>query len=311
MDAIPVVALTDQDSPNEAVRRRFGLSLKSALCEFGFVRLEDHGIDRRLIHRVYDHFETFFARNESVKLACSGVAGGQRGFTPFGVEHARDHPHPDLKEFFHIGQIAPGAADYPGNLWPGDMSGMERDGVRLFRSLEACAIRILEALALAFGLPREVFAGLVVGGNSILRAVHYPPLPSGRDPASVRAAAHEDINLITLLCEATDAGLEIRPPGAGGWIPVEVQPGQIVVDSGDMLSRMTNDVVPATTHRVVTPPGSDARHRYSLPFFAHPRPECDLSVIRRFVTPERPARHAPITAGAYLAERLRDIGLVS
>lgn len=171
-------------------------------------------------------------------------------------------------------------------------------------------MRLLEAVAEGFALPHDVFASMLAGGNSILRALHYPPVCPGEDSGSLRAAAHEDINLITLLCEATGAGLEIRPPGrAGGWLAVETRPGQIVVDSGDMLSRLTNDVIPATTHRVVNPSETANVDRYSLPFFAHPRPECDLTVLPAFVTEGCPCRYAPITAGGYLAERLREIGL--
>lgn len=309
MDSVPVVALAAHASGDDAARKDFVRTLRAALCELGFVRVEAHGVDAVLVRRVYAGFERFFSQDESHKRACSGAAGGQRGFTPFGVEHAKDQPLPDLKEFFHVGPEPP-APDQPPNCWPEGLPGLRRDAVALFRALEACAMRLLEALAESFGLERDRFSRMLEGGNSILRALHYPPVPPDAPPGSVRAAPHEDINLVTLLCEATDSGLEIRPPGAGEWLPVEVLPGQIVVDSGDMLSRITNDVVPATTHRVVNPRGADSRHRYALPFFAHPRPDCDLSVLPVFVTPERPARYPPITAGAFLAERLREIGLV-
>ncbi len=325
MNSIPVVNLADDESPDARVRNRSANTLRDALCRLGFVRVEGHGLDPALIRRVYGHFERFFSMDDAAKRACSGVAGGQRGFTPFGVEHAKDCAFPDLKEFFHVGQPHPGAgaerASYPANVWPAEalLPGLEEDALALYRALERCAIRILQELAASFELARDVFSEGVVGGNSILRALHYPPLPpvppvSPRAAAghagSLRAAAHEDINLITLLCEATDAGLEIRPPGCADWIPVEVPPGQLVVDSGDMLSRMTNDLIPATTHRVVNPPDGSG-HRYSLPFFAHPRPGSDLSVLPHFVSDERPLRHPPITAGQFLGERLREIGLVS
>jgi len=144
-------------------------------------------------------------------------------------------------------------------------------------------------------------------GNSILRVIHYPPVEPESAPA-VRAAAHEDINLITLLCEATDSGLEILTRD-GEWMPVETGPGQIVVDAGDMLSRFTNETVPATTHRVVNPLENAARDRYSMPFFVHPYPACDLTIQERFVSADNPARYPPITAGAFLEQRLREIGL--
>ncbi len=311
MNAVPVVALSDASSPVAQERDRFGARLRESLCELGFVRVAEHGVAAQLIRRVYAHFERFFARADDEKRRCTAGADGQRGFTAFGVEHARDSGAPDLKEFFHVGRDAPGDPRFLANVWPEGQPGMREDALALYAALEGCAVRLLEPLAEALGLPRDALSSEVADGDSILRAVHYPPLPQGRDPASVRAAAHEDINLITLLCEATDAGLEIRPPGANDWIAVEVPPGQIVVDAGDMLARMTNDWIPATTHRVVTPEGSESRSRYALPFFLHPRRECDLSVRPEFVSRERPRRHPPITAGRFLDERLREIGLVS
>lgn len=310
MDSVPVVSLADHSSADDAARKDLLGTLRSAFCELGFVRVEAHGVDPQLVRRVYAGFERFFALDESRKRACGGAAGGQRGFTPFGVEHAKDQPLPDLKEFFHVGPEPPGPGQPP-NRWPAELPELRRDAVALFRALERCAVRLLAALEESFALPAGCLSGMVPGGNSILRALHYPPVPADGPPGSVRAAPHEDINLVTLLCEATDAGLEIRPPGARDWLPVEVPPGQILADSGDMLARITNEVVPATTHRVVNPPGAAERHRYALPFFAHPRPGCDLSVLPAFVGPERPARHPPITAGDFLAERLREIGLVS
>jgi len=310
MGAIPIVDLRDYRSGSDAAQTRFVETLRSGLSEFGFTVVEGHAIDPDLIRRVYSHFEAFFGKGEESKRECSGVAGGQRGFTAFGIEHAKDQSQPDLKEFFHVGQDDVAAPEIPANVWPRQLPGLRTDVLLLFRALEACSIQLLEILAEGFALPRETFASMVVGGNSVLRALHYPPVAEGEHPGALRAAAHEDINLITLLCEATETGLEIRPPGgASGWLPVPVAPGQIVVDSGDMLSRLTNDVIPATTHRVVNPVGPANIDRYSLPFFAHPRPECDLSVLPVFVSDERPCRHAPITAGGYLAERLREIGL--
>jgi isopenicillin N synthase-like dioxygenase len=321
VDDVPVLNLEDHRSPDSTRRRDFGRQLRASLCDLGFVRVKNHGIDPRLIRSVYAEARGFFAQQESQKLCCSGVVAGQRGYTPRGVEHARDCDHPDLKEFFHIGQeperLPDGAdcADYPPNVWPeprpGLRPGLRAGGVRLFRALEECAMELLEALADSFDLESDAFASMLVGGNSILRLLHYPPIPPGVASGPVRAAPHEDINLITLLCEATDAGLEIKPPGSDEWLRVQAPSGEIVVDSGDMLSRLTNGLIPATTHRVVSPPEVASRSRYSLPFFAHPRPECDLSVLPRFVAADRPCRYAPITAAGYLAERLREIGLVS
>lgn len=310
MGSIPVVDLQSYRSGGGAARERFVATLRSGLCEFGFIGVEGHDIDPGLIRRVYGHFERFFAQGSEEKRECSGIEGGQRGFTGFGIEHAKDTRRPDLKEFFHIGQEDPRLPGYPANVWPRGLPGLRADALLLFRSLEACAARLLEALAEGFDLPPDIFTSMLRGGNSILRGLHYPPVAAEAPPGALRAAAHEDINLITLLCEATEAGLEILPfGGQSDWLPVEAVPGRIIVDSGDMLSRLTNDVVPATTHRVVNPSGAANVDRYSLPFFAHPRPACDLTVLPAFVSDERPSRYAPITAGGYLAERLREIGL--
>jgi isopenicillin N synthase-like dioxygenase len=334
MQGIPTLDLSRYRRGKDGERAQFADALRDGLCEFGFVVVEGHAIEPGLVRSVYGKFEDFFSRSPDEKNGCAGVTGGQRGYTPFGVEHAKGHALPDLKEFFHVGQPLPGEhfADttapgglakeisaYPRNVWPEKAVELEVDSLRLYRALERCGVEILRALETSFGLVPDCLAGMLSGGNSILRALHYPPLDAELPKGSLRAAAHEDINLITLLCEASDSGLEIFLPRSGGWVPVEVAPGQIVVDSGDMVSRVTNDIVPATTHRVVNPPGpgdsSEADrpgggHRYSLPFFAHPRPSCDLSVMEPFVSASRPAAYAPITAGEYLAERLREIGLL-
>jgi isopenicillin N synthase-like dioxygenase len=312
MGSIPVVDLGDYRVGSSRARSGFLEAVCAGLREFGFIVVEGHSIDSELIRRVGCHFESFFRLPEERKRECSGVAGGQRGFTAFGVEHAKGISQPDLKEFFHVGQDDGAGPGYPANVWPAQLPELRADALLLFRALEACAKQLLEAVAEGLALPREAFASLLEAGNSVLRALHYPPVGQAEHAGGLRAAAHEDIDLLTLLCGASEPGLEIRAPdGRSGWLPVEVAPGQIVVDSGDMLSRLTNGVLPATTHRVVNPLGAANVARYSLPFFAHPRPECDLTVLPRFVSAERPCRHAPIDARSYLAERLREIGLCS
>jgi isopenicillin N synthase-like dioxygenase len=314
MIEVPVLPLSawGGDPPGrEPASADFARALRAGLESTGFVVLEDPGVDAPAIRSAYAALERFFALDAAEKARSGGVAGGQRGYTGYAVEHARDHPVPDLKEFFHVGQEEPArsAFAYPGNRWPAAVPELRPALLRLYRELERCAARVLEALAFAYGIPAGAFSELVAGGNSILRGLHYPPVPDDAPEGAVRAAPHEDINLVTLLCEATDAGLEIRTP-EGAWLPIETKPGQIVADSGDMLTQLTGGVIPATTHRVVNPRGAAARaSRYSLPFFAHPRPECDLTVLAPFATPERVAHHPPITAGAFLQRRLREIGL--
>lgn len=314
---IPKLDLRDAASGEAERGQTFDSALRDALVHFGFVRIEGHGIDPELISSVYADFAHFFSLEESEKRKSESAVGGQRGYTPFGVEHAKDQAAADLKAFFHVGrELAPDhplARVYPPNVWPEVPTTLRAHSLALYDALDRCAATLLASLERSCALPPGTLSRMLVDGNSILRALHYPPVPpvppSTAGAAGVRAAAHEDINLITLLCEATDAGLEIQGRD-GSWLPVPALPGEIVVDAGDMLSRVTNDVIPATTHRVVTPEGSEQRDRYSLPFFAHPAPDCDLSVLPQFVPAGEAPKHAPITAGAFLQERLREIGLL-
>ncbi len=334
--AVPTLDLSDYTSCDTSLRSRAVATLGGALVDVGFVIVEGHGIEARLIREVYAEWQRWFALDEAVKRRYAGVAGGARGLTPFGVEHARDSPTPDLKEFWHVGPEAPPAESLPQgvppNIWPRELPELRRPTIALFRELERVAAALLTALAEFFGLPRETFAAMIGGGNSVLRILHYPPVlpaaavesgtallavpaaepgdpaPAAAVPPALRAAPHEDINLITLLCEATDSGLELLRRD-GSWLPVAARPGQLVVDSGDMLCRLTNAVIPATTHRVVNPPASANRDRFSMPFFVHPRIACDLAVLDRFVSAERPRRFPPILAGELLDRRLREIGV--
>jgi isopenicillin N synthase-like dioxygenase len=308
---IPTVDLNDYTSGGAATRSRLIETLGEGLREFGFLNVEGHGIDSSLIRGTYDLWKRFFELPDGVKRQYAGVEGGARGYTPFGVEHAKDNPLPDLKEFWHVGQEPPEGHpfrnEYPANVWPKEIPEIKEPTLRLYSSLERVAENLLRALAEYFEMPRDSFSSMMDVGNSILRILHYPPVKPEYAPA-VRAAAHEDINLITLLCEATDSGLEILTR-EGEWMAVETGPGQIVVDAGDMLSRFTNEVIPATTHRVVNPAENAARDRYSMPFFVHPYSSCDLTIPERFTGPDAPAKYPPITAGQFLEQRLREIGL--
>jgi len=330
--AVPTFDLSDYTSCDTSLRSRGIATLGGALVDIGFVVVEGHQVDEGLVRDVYSLWQRFFALDEAAKRRYAGVEGGARGYTPFGVEHARDNATPDLKEFWHVGQELPSdhplAQEYPPNVWPRELPELRQPTLALYHELERVAELLLMAFAEHFALPDETFAAMMRGGNSVLRILHYPPVPqaSPATPAAygrpadaapgrsvdaapaLRAAPHEDINLVTLLCEATDSGLELLRRD-GSWLPVEARPGQIVVDAGDMLSRVTNEVVPATTHRVVNPPPSANRDRYSMPFFVHPYAACDLAVLERFVTAERPRRFPPVTAGELLSRRLTEIGL--
>jgi len=311
---VPRINLRDyrEGSPNE--RARFIETVGDGLKDIGFLNVTGHGLDPNVIDKAYDLFREFFDMDDSIKNQYDLVAGGARGYTPFGREHAKDTTIPDLKEFWHIGQELaadhPYKQQYPDNIWPKELPELKPTSVALYRAFEDCAATLLEAVALYFELPAQTFSSMIQDGNSVFRIIHYPPLAPNTPPGAVRAAAHEDINLITLLIESKGGGLEILTQD-GSWMPVGALAGDIIVDSGDMLSRVTNGVIPATTHRVVNPPQDKNESRYSMPFFVHPFSSCDLTVLDRFVTPERPPKWPPITAGEFLDQRLNEIGLKS
>ena len=308
------IDLAEARHPEVARQEHFRSDLLRGLTETGFVGLSGHGIPSDLVHEAHSLFAKFFDQPTSEKARSGGVPGGQRGFTPFGVETARQSVTPDLKEFFHVGQESDAAncskPPSPANVWPAQPEGLKTVALQLYRALEEVALILLEEIALAFGLPRATLSNMIVDGNSILRAVHYPPVPKTAHPLAMRAAPHEDINFITLLCAASDEGLEICLRD-GVWTAAESEPGTLVADVGDMLARVTNGKLPATTHRVVARDESARRSRYALPFFAHPRPECDLSVLPAFVPPGEKPQFPPTTAARFLEERLREIGPIA
>ncbi|MEM7650113.1 MAG: 2-oxoglutarate and iron-dependent oxygenase domain-containing protein, partial [Cyanobacteria bacterium P01_A01_bin.70] len=274
LQTIPVLSLRDFVGGEPQRQQQFVEQLGQALATVGFFALTDHGIEASLIHSAYAAAEAVFLLPEAVKAGYEDLTlKGQRGFTAFGREHAKDSPAADLKEFWHVGRqnVA------PENVWPAEVPQFQTAMTALFEQLEQCADSLLEACALYLGLPRSFLRDAVVGGPTLLRVLHYPPVPLTVPTASIRAAAHEDINLITLLCEATTPGLELLQSN-GEWRPIAAIPGQIIVDTGDMLQNMTNGLFKSTTHRV-TNPRSDRDRRFSLPFFVHPRPAVDLSPL--------------------------------
>ena len=312
---IPTLDIGRFTHPSSAAdREAFVAELGAAYREWGFAGIRGHGIDQGLIDGAYDVFKRFFALPEETKRKyhVPGI-GGARGYTPFMVETAKDSRYPDLKEFWHVGrEIARDsqyAADMPPNQWPDEVPGFRETAYRLYTTLDALGSQVLSALALHIGLPESWFADKTDFGNSILRPIHYPPITSAEVP-NVRAGAHEDINLITLLVGASAAGLEVLSR-KGEWVPFTADADTIVVNIGDMLQRYTNHVYPSTTHRVVNPPGDAARQpRYSTPFFLHPNPDFMIEVLPSCVSAENPSRYPePITAQGYLEERLREIKL--
>ncbi|NEQ45771.1 MAG: isopenicillin N synthase family oxygenase [Leptolyngbya sp. SIOISBB] len=302
---IPVLNLQDFVYGSLAQQQTFVEQLGQALTAIGFFALTGHGIDTALVQSAYDMAAAVFTLPAAVKQQYENRAlNGQRGFTAFGREHAKDSPHPDLKEFWHIGP----EPMLPLNLWPDEVPAFKTVMLELFEQLDHCARVLLTACALYLDLPREALAQATVDSPTLLRVLHYPPVSAGLPTSQVRAAAHEDINLITLLCEATAPGLELLQAD-GTWLPIAAIPGQLIVDTGDMLQNLTNGLFKSTTHRV-TNPDNDRDRRFSLPFFVHPRSEVDLSPRAVCVARTGGVSQFPDwTAGEYLTQRLQEIGL--
>ena len=321
MQQIPTLDIRRFDDPGAASDRdAFVAELGAAYREWGFAGIRGHGIAKSLIDNAYDAFVRFFALPAEVKMQYHlKGSGGARGYTPFGIETAKDSRYPDLKEFYHIGRElnrdgsgrdSRFADIMPPNVWPREVAGFHEYGYALYSALDALGTRVLRALALHIGLPEHFFDDKTDVGNSILRPIHYPPITTP-DVPNVRAGAHEDINFITLLVGASAAGLEVKSR-KGEWVPFTAEADTIVVNIGDMLQRLTNHVYPSTTHRVTNPPGEAARQpRYSVPFFLHPNPDVVLDPLPSCVTTGNPRRYdTSITAHEYLMERLREIKLI-
>lgn len=295
-------------------KTNFVAELGKGYSEFGFCGIVGHGIDTELVAKAYEAIRTLFALPQDVKEQYSAVnIGGARGYTGLGIEKAKDNPHPDLKEFWHVGRELDTALDIDGlypNVWPVEVPQFKADVYALYQALDELGRQVLSALALYLGQDEHYFDDKIDHGNSILRPLHYPPILDGDTPA-VRAGAHEDINFITLLVGSEEAGLEVLTRD-GEYIPVTTIPGTIVVNIGDMLQRLTNNVLPSTTHRVVNPPGDAAKHsRFSVPFFLHPNPEFMIETLATCVTEDNPNRYPqPISSNDYLTERLIEIGLI-
>ena len=310
---IPLVDLKKFSSGNDNEKKKFVDELGHAFQEFGFVGVINHGISKELVDRFYALSKDFFSLPPEVKskYEIKGLAG-QRGYTSFGKEHAKHSNVGDLKEFYQLGQEAPSGhplkADYPDNVHVDEAPDFTKTGIELYKAFEASGAKLLQAIALYLGLTEHYFDDKIEMGNSILRAIHYPPITS--EPRSaIRAEQHEDINLITLLVGASAGGLQILDM-KNQWLDIVPGEEEIVVNVGDMLQRLTNNYLKSTTHRVVNPPREEwHRPRLSIPFFLHPKGDMDLTCLENTVTEDRPLAYDPITAGEYLNERLREIGL--
>jgi isopenicillin N synthase-like dioxygenase len=300
---LPVV---DLRAPRKDVVRGVGESL----ADIGFFAVANHGIDEELTRAAYEAARAFFALPRATKDRYHlAHAKGQRGYTGFGTERAKDAGTPDLKEFWQVGRVGvPDDHDvhrpYGPNLWPdAEVPAFRRVIGALYQRLDALGALLLEACAEYIGEPSSLFRDWCTDSDTIVRVIYYPPIAPGTPPGAVRSAAHEDINLITLLSGATAEGLELLQRD-GTWRAIHTGFDTIVVDAGDMLQNATNGLYKSTTHRVVNPADASSE-RFSMPCFIHPRKDVDLTPLPSCGA----ARFPSLTAGAYLDQRLREIGL--
>lgn len=296
---------------NQEERDAFVAALGKAYTDIGFVTIKNHGFDEAVQQELYRQAASFFELDQATKRRYElEELAGQRGYTSFGKEHAKGIDAADLKEFWQVGQPSPAydGPEYHDNVSVSELPEFAPSFEKAYQDLEEIGQHMLQAIALFLSLDQDYFTPWVTGGNSILRAIHYPPITT--DPGdSVRAGQHEDINLITLLMGASAEGLEVLNK-KGEWVGITAIPGSLVVNVGDMLQRLTNGLLKSTTHRVVNPPKAQwSSPRYSIPFFLHPVGKMPLDVLDNCISAERPKVFDDITAGAYLDERLVEIGL--
>ncbi len=311
--SIPVVDLAEFLSGDPVKKKKFVNELGKAYEDVGFVSVKNHGIPDELIGDLYKYVQQFFAMPSDIKkrYEVPGLAG-QRGYTSFGKEHAKGSDAPDLKEFFQYGQTVddndPIKSEYPDNVTIKEVVPFTPTLQKAYRAFEKSGKALLQAIALYLGLDEHYFDDQIHNGNSILRAIHYPPITS-EPKSAIRAEQHEDINLITLLVGASADGLQILTK-QNEWVGVTSLPEQIVVNVGDMLQRLTNNKLKSTTHRVVNP-AREMWHtsRFSIPFFLHPKSKMDLTCLDNCIDEKHPKAYSDATAGEYLDERLREIGL--
>ncbi|MCO6462399.1 MAG: isopenicillin N synthase family oxygenase [Saprospiraceae bacterium] len=311
--AIPLVDLSKYTYGTDEEKKQFVTDLGNAFHNVGFVGVINHGIPKELVDKFYADAKAFFALPVDTKrnYEVPGLAG-QRGYTSFGKEHAKQSNVGDLKEFFQIGQSVTDEdaikSEYPDNVKVTEIPDFTSKGDELYKAFEKSGSQLLAAIGEFLGLGNNYFRDKIHNGNSILRAIHYPPITE-EPKTAIRSEQHEDINLITLLVGASAGGLQVLNL-QGQWLDVIPQADEIVVNVGDMLQRLTNNYLISTTHRVVNPPREQWHTpRLSIPFFLHPRSEMDLTCLEKCVSNDNPLKYEPITAGEYLNERLREIGL--
>jgi isopenicillin N synthase-like dioxygenase len=315
-DEIPSLDLADFYGDDAEKKKKFVAALGAAYNSIGFVAIKNHFLTHEMQEKLYTSIKKYFALPDDVKKEHERLdLAGQRGYTGKGKEHAKGRNTGDLKEFYHVGQELSSAdlsrEGYPANIWPAQVPDLREAAIDVYRALEKTGTIMLRAIALYLGLPEHYFDDKIKNGNSILRPIHYFPIadPRAVPDDAVRAAEHGDINLITLLMGASADGLQVLRRD-GKWIPITALPDQLVVNVGDMLERLTNKKLKSTIHRVVNPPREVMNvPRYSIPFFMHPRSEMSLAALDSCVDESNPKQWADITAGEFLDQRLREIGL--
>lgn len=311
LDEIPSLDLADFTSGDPERKAKFVQEIGKAFNNIGFVAIKNHGLTEELRGKLYDAVQKFFYQPDELKKKYEfPELAGQRGYVGKGKETAKGHSRPDLKEFYHVGQPTPEGDMYK-NIFPAEVPEFETYTSEVYKTFENTGKTLLKAIALYLELPEDYFEAKVKNGDSILRALHYFPIenPDALPEGAVRAAAHGDINLITLLMGASAEGLEVLRLD-GKWIPVTALPDQIIINVGDMLDRLTNHKLKSTIHRVVNPPREKMKtSRFSIPFFMHARPETDLTCLDSCIDVNNPRRYENMTAGEFLDERLRELGL--
>jgi isopenicillin N synthase-like dioxygenase len=315
MQQIPSVDLRDFLSEDPARKQKFVNEIGRAYEDIGFVALKGHFLDDRLVENLYSEVRNFFSLplETKAKYEIPGI-GGQRGYISFGKEHAKGRSAGDLKEFWHFGQYVEKdskyASEYPENVTVNELANFNSTGKEAYEKLEKTGIYVLRALAIYIGLDEFYFDNYIKEGNSILRPIHYPPITDEPKNGAVRAAAHGDINLITLLMGAQGKGLQVQNHN-GEWLDAMAQPDELMINVGDMLSRHTNNKLKSTIHQVVNPPRELWNtSRYSIPFFMHPVSDMKLDCLELCIDENNPKKFEDITAGDYLNERLVELGLV-
>ncbi len=314
MNNIPSVDLSDFLSDDPKRKEKFVNEIGKAYEEIGFVSLKNHFLSDDLVSELYKEVKSFFdlSLETKEKYEIEGL-GGQRGYISFGKEHAKGKKEGDLKEFWHFGQEPSEDAnlieDYPENVQVEELKDFNKTGMEAYRMLEKTGIYVLRALALYINLDENYFDHWASNGNSILRPIHYPPITE-EPKGAVRAGAHGDINLITLLMGASSGGLQVLRKD-GEWIDAIPEEDELVINVGDMLERHTNNKLRSTIHRVINPPKEQwSQPRYSIPFFMHPRSEMKLDCLEECIDENHPKQYEDITAGEFLHQRLVEIGLI-